>query len=99
MNPEVLQELQSYLRIVHHVPGRIRIKFVASIKNHPKAKELVDKEKSLSGINKIRMNAAARSVVIEYDQKQIPPDLLQELLSTHNSERIQEIINELRLIE
>ncbi|MFV0439636.1 MAG: hypothetical protein ACK5PS_19855 [Desulfopila sp.] len=71
-----------YLRVVHHVPGRIRVKA-----NWHGAKKLakVDRDDlgavigKIPGIYGYRLNAKALSVIIEYDTATLPFDLWNEV--------------------
>ena len=93
---ETLARLRSYLRVKHHIPGRIRIGFDPEIANQPEARKLGASSDSLpDGILGVRLNVPARSVVIEYDSQRIPPDYLQELAQTDNDARAAEIVQEL----
>jgi hypothetical protein len=95
MDLEALKELQQYLHVAHHVPGRLRIKFDAALAGHPQAGDILNPHNPTPGIRNIRLNIGARSVIIEYDQERIQPELLQELLTSKEPSRIQQIINEL----
>lgn len=94
MNLDVLLELQQHLQVVHHVPGRIRIKFDIALANHPRAREFFNGS-PLPGIKNYRMNAAARSIVVEYDKNRIAPDLVQELFSSQDTKHLQTIVDQL----
>lgn len=70
-----LLQLLPHVEIAHHVPGRIRLKI------HPSALNVVrdiDVEKVLldiPGVRSLRINAFAKSVVIEYNCDRLPHDL------------------------
>jgi hypothetical protein len=95
MGLETLKELQKYLHVVHHVPGRLRIKFDVALAGHPRAGDILNPQNPIPGIKNVRLNMGARSVIIEYDRERIQPELLQELFTTRESKRVQRIINEL----
>ena len=95
MNLEVLKDLHKYVQIAHHVPGRIRLKFDPSLAKHPGAGDLLNSKEKLTGIKNIRVNPAARSVVIEYDEEVIRPDYIQELFTVRDPDRFHAIIDEL----
>lgn len=69
--------LRRHLSIVHHLPGRIRLRLGPALWG--KAAE-VDRGRfqalvsRLEGIRDVRVNMTVASVVIEYDPKQIHPD-------------------------
>lgn len=78
------------------MPGRIRIKFDKAIISNPDAKKLVDEHDSLPpGVHSMRLNALARSVVIEYSPQSIPPSLLEELMHAKDDARAAELLHEL----
>ncbi len=47
------------------------------------------------GVKDYRLNLAARSIVIEYDDAHIDPDLLDELARTKDDERAAAIVEQL----
>ena len=69
--------LRRHLAIVHHLPGRIRLRLGAALwgaaagVERARFKTLLD---GLEGIRDVRVNLAVASVVVEYDPKQISPD-------------------------
>lgn len=71
-----LPALRRHVAVVHHVPGRIRLRIGASILaagsgiDTAALRHLLD---SMTGIIDVRMNAAAASLAIQYDPKSIPP--------------------------
>jgi hypothetical protein len=67
--------------IVHHIPGRIRLK--VKLSGLLLAQDLDSEElmKSFEGIMEARVNAAARSIVIRYDERVIAPDLWERLVN------------------
>ena len=69
-------ELRSFLRVAHHIPGRIRLKFDADIRHHPAAQALVEAAGHATDfpVATIRLNLPARSLVIEYDTARIAPE-------------------------
>ncbi|GHU19900.1 hypothetical protein FACS189475_07910 [Betaproteobacteria bacterium] len=85
---EKLQQLSSCIEIVHHVPGRIRLRLLDDLPSLnvnaesliSRAQALKDTLDDLPGIRSIRVNALARSCTIEYDHRNIPfqawPDFL-----------------------
>lgn len=72
-----LLDLRRHLSIVHHLPGRIRLRLGAALWGsaarieRDRFRTLLD---GLDGIRDVRVNVAVASVVIEYDPEQIPPD-------------------------
>jgi hypothetical protein len=90
--PDIVKKLQQFsscLEIVHHVPGRIRLRLLLDGLPSPdahaesliaKARAFKDTLDDIPGIRSIRVNALARSCTIEYDHRDIPfqawPDFL-----------------------
>ncbi len=50
------------------------------------------------GVSGLRLNALARSVVIEYSHRSIPPELLEELIATREDARAEQLLRELHAI-
>lgn len=77
-------DLRRFVSIAHHVPGRIRLKLdMRALAHLPKVDPapfvaLVDRVK---GVRATRVNAAALSVVVEYDPALIAPPVWGQLLS------------------
>lgn len=79
-----------YLKIVHHVKGRIRVKAGLGIIKDPifrKAGGISEKKineigSSLPGVLDSRVNIKARSIVIRYDPGVIDPEELETLITT-----------------
>ncbi len=89
-------DLRRYISIVHHVPGRIRLKLSLTALAHlPKVDPapFVDLVSRVKGVKETRVNKAALSVVVEYDSSSIPPSLWERLL-TAEPEEVQTILSE-----
>lgn len=71
-----LLELRHHLSIVHHVPGRIRLRFGSALWGHAagvdraRLRTLLD---GLEGIQEVRLNSVVASVVVQYDPGSIAP--------------------------
>jgi hypothetical protein len=84
-------DLRRHLRIAHHIPGRIRLRIAASV-----FKELGGVDRSLfdrilgaiDGINDVRVNAAAGSVVIAYAPAKIRSHWWDTLLQAEDGQAI-----------
>ena len=74
-------ELRHLISVAHHVPGRIRLKLHPDIRRHPAAAWLDSLNRQASGVLSVRLNVAARSLVMEYDRAKIAPKELEELLT------------------
>ena len=76
-----LIDLAAQASIVHHIPGRIRLKLKLTgllLAQDLEAEELT---KCFTGILDARTNAAARSIVISYNPGVIAPDLWERLVN------------------
>ncbi len=77
-------ELRSLIKVAHHIPGRIRLKFSPDILSHPAAPFLKDlatnsevQEKLVDkGFINATPNLMARSLVLEYETSRIAPQTL-----------------------
>ena len=121
MELKSLLELQELLQVVHHVPGRIRIKFKADLMSYLRAKDALKRIKGLAGndakdhliqliggngilkfqrplqgVESVRVNLGARSIIIRYDPEHFNPEWVYELLTTRSSERLLAMLAELR---
>ena len=88
--------LRRFITIVHHVPGRIRLKLsLTAIAHLPKVDPtpFVDLVSRVKGVKQTRVNKAALSVVVEYDSSSIPPALWERLL-TAEPEDVQALLSE-----
>lgn len=82
-------ELIRHFNVVHHVKGRIRFRLL------PKASQYMSKIdvheitsfiRSVPGIEDIRINLIAGSIIIYYNPRQIQPKLWEQLSNTNESE-------------
>lgn len=81
--------LRRYITIVHHVPGRIRLKLSLTALAHlPKVDPapFVDLVARVKGVKETRVNKSALSVVVEYDPQAIPAPLWERLLKAEPEE-------------
>lgn len=81
MQPQDFVVLRTYATVKHHIPGRLRLVFDPAIQKHPSFECLKESVKLLPGIKATRINTMAKSMVLEYDTRIIPFDLLQEIFS------------------
>lgn len=96
MNFQKIVELEKYLDVAHHIPGRIRIKFSPLILTKPVALAAMKEHSELpDAIKDARVNMAARSVVIEYDPEQIQPELVEELIQGTDKDKKAQIVSDL----
>ena len=75
MDISALLALRRHLSIVHHLPGRIRLRFgpalwsPATRMERDQFERLVD---GLEGIRDVRVNKALATAIIEYDPRLVP---------------------------
>lgn len=87
---DLLRRLAALLRIVHHIPGRVRLKLDAAPGPElaAAAGEVNALNRALAGAHGIRsvaVNPLARSCTIEYDPALIPPSAWPDLLADEKS--------------
>lgn len=88
---DVFLELRKHLSIVHHIPGRIRLKVNTTIL---KAFDNVDSgliDKVLGeieGIQDVNVNVLARSVRIQYSIKQLQPSWWDTLVNAEEQDAL-----------
>ncbi|MGC8494861.1 MAG: hypothetical protein ACP5SH_24320 [Syntrophobacteraceae bacterium] len=70
-----LIELATQSDIVHHIPGRIRLKVKLAALLRARDLEISELVDRFAGILDARANAGARSIVISYDTATISPAL------------------------
>ncbi len=107
MDLDLFQDLRRHFTIIHHIPGRMRIKFDAKIIANPVIKKFINKENDslntiysiIPGAKKIRFNLWARSIIVEYDKTYIKPELIKELFITDDTNRIKAIVNDFTVLE
>lgn len=76
-----LIDLAAQTGIVHHIPGRIRLKVKLSGLLLAQGLDAADLMKCFNGILDARANAASRSIVIGYDERVIAPELWERLVN------------------
>lgn len=68
--------LRRLLRVVHHVPGRLRVRFVGAGGPALHVGSLRDFRRfveDIPGVERLRISPATLSAVVEYDQSALPP--------------------------
>ena len=81
---QALLEMREHLSIVHHVPGRVRLRVGAALYGQASALDgnsLNSFLQSMDGIHDIRVNPAAASLVVRYDPTHYPPNLWETLVA------------------
>lgn len=90
-----------FLRVAHHLPGRIRLKvdlaaFEGRIPKTAGVDQLQMSLRSVRGVRRISLNLLARSCVIEYDSQLIPEAAWGDLLAMHDTAAARVLINILK---
>ncbi len=99
MDFATIATLRKYLSIKHSLPGRIRIKFALAVMNDPEALKLAQSPPEMpDAVTDTQLNIFSRTLLIEYDADQIPPVLLEELITTEDDSRAAEIVEELHQV-
>ncbi|MDR2677954.1 MAG: cation transporter, partial [Zoogloeaceae bacterium] len=81
---ENLRALTAQITIAHHLPGRIRLKQLATAKTAPtgfSADTLIAALNAIPGVTGVSLNRLARSMTITYDHDAIPSQTWPDLLS------------------
>lgn len=76
MNLQPFLDLRRHLQIVHHVPGRIRLRVRLALLTELKQVDtgaLSNVMHAVNGISDVRVNPAAGSVIVTYQPKHIDP--------------------------
>ncbi|NLI34399.1 MAG: hypothetical protein GX422_16685 [Deltaproteobacteria bacterium] len=71
--------LLPHLDVVHHVPGRIRLKLRFSGLQAFRKMDVNGIVSRIPGVVGFRVNVVARSVVVDYDDKVLPFELWQKM--------------------
>lgn len=80
-------KLRSWVKVAHHIPGRIRLKYKLGIIMHLARFNADSIEKALDDIpafHHYKLNRSTGSIVIEYDAQLINPGLLEEIFSEND---------------
>ena len=96
---EKLLVLARYLEIAHHVPGRIRLRILPAGFSKVRGLDITGIVLGIPGVISMRTNAAARSVIIEYNQRRLPFELWQKFGQIEQQpENIEEVAAHLRAL-
>jgi hypothetical protein len=89
-SPKAILTLRQGIEIAHHVPGRIRLRLAPTIWGWAQSLGLdaaaagtwlrPDGLPAVAGVTAARLNAAAASLVIEYDPRQLDPTWWETLI-------------------
>lgn len=98
---QVVRQFAPYARIVHHLAGRIRLKFdggrllTERIPSLP-AESLRDALATIPGVKSVKFNLLARSCTLEYDPDVIPHDAFPDLVACRDTPAAQALLSALR---
>lgn len=93
----LLFDLAPHIHIGEHVPGKITMKFSLSGLGVLQNADIKSMDQAIPGIHKARISLWRRSVVIEYDQDQVPYHVWEDLArADHDPERQRRLRDQLR---
>ena len=97
---QVVSTFAPYLRIAHHIGGRVRLKLAAAALDEPALKafgsdRLKDALTSIRGVQGISLNLLARSCLVEYDNSTIPDAAWPDLLAQRQSAAATKLLDRL----
>lgn len=81
------QEIGNRLNMVHHIPGRIRLKFDPSLASHPQREEFKNLPLNLRPFHIEHISRWSKSVLMTYDPQTIAPELVEELFTTKDVQK------------
>ena len=89
---DFLIKLAPHTQIAHHIPGRVRLKIAISALEILQGVDVEEVLRCLPGVRDLRINPAAMSAVVEYDERLLPFSLWERLAkSAHQPEVAAEI--------
>ncbi len=91
---DMLIELAGQTAIVHHIPGRIRLKVNLPGLFLARDLDAGDLLKYFTGVVDVRTNAAARSIIISYDTGAIAPHLWERLVDCKKDPSLRSSVKE-----
>ena len=95
---EDIVRITSYMSIIHHTRGRLRVRVSPKIKDETNNISLQDIEnlpKKINGIEKLKINKLMGSITILYDNEIFPFELWEDLILGNNKQEITKKINTL----
>jgi len=81
---KMILKLRSWVRLVHHIPGRFRLKYKLGIVAHLVRFNSTDIERTLDNIpafKHYKLNSSTGSIIIEYDAALVKPAYIEALFS------------------
>jgi len=95
MTFETIYSLRKHLSVKEHRPGLLKLKIDLAVLADPNLSGLPSFDAPPPGVNNVRVSMFARTLTLDYDQGLLPPDLLEELVSTKDDDRFQDIVTDL----
>jgi len=95
---EDIVRIASYMSIIHHTKGRLRVRVSPKIKDEAGGVELKDIESlpaKINGIEKLKINKLMGSITIGYDSEIFPYELWEDMIAGNNIEDITQKVNKL----
>ena len=89
-----LMTIAPHTEVAHHIPGRIRLRILASGLDVVRRIDVGGAIGALPGIKSIRVNPLVGSVVIEYDTGKLPYGLWENIRKLRTEPQIAEQIRE-----
>jgi hypothetical protein len=89
-------EVGTRLFLVHHVPGRLRIRFDPSLAEHPDREQAKKLFPGLHSFEIRKVNRWTKSVVIWYNRKIVPPELIDKLFVVSDPEDKEGIVRQIK---
>ena len=82
ISADALMALRSHLKIVHHIPGRLRVRVSKAALKVKRGFSLGGFRRFIEDLGDVRLSISAPtlSAVLEYDPKQMPPGLWDNLI-------------------
>lgn len=93
-----LIEVASYLRIIHHTKGRIRVRVDPAIKERSgdvSLEGIKELPRKIEGLERVKINKAVGSITVNYDPDIFPDQLFSDLVEGRNVEKIAARLNTL----
>jgi hypothetical protein len=87
--------LAPHAEICHHIPGRIRLRILPSGFSTIERSGVFQTIHSIPGVMNQRISFHSKSIVIEYDRKQIPYDLWELLGQIRNKPELAKVATDL----
>lgn len=95
-----IRRVAPMLAIAHHIPGRVRLRLAVGTEagmaaTLAEAQQFLRSVTAMVGIRSVNLNPVARSCVVEYDPKVIPPAAWQDLVGGVRSEDAEALVRAL----